>query len=243
MDKNAKDIQPSIYKKSFKCPRCKANTQHVHFRVDGEINQRYNVYRADINKIIDPSKYVDEGDNQANIEIKDWDLYITVCTVCNQYTIWENEIIIFPFESSIAEPSPDMPKEMKDIYEEARQVYKFSPRASAALLRLAIETLIPLLDYGIKKENNNLNKMIGELVNKGIPDHIQQGLDIIRYYGNDSIHTAEINLEERKGNVLFLFKFCNMIVDELITKDKEIKSLYELIPDGVINGIEKRDNT
>src|SRR5699024_4661250 len=75
------------------------------------------IYNATINKIINPSKYVDAGNNQANIERKDWDLYITVCTVCDQYTIWENEIIIFPFESSIAEPSPDMPKEMKDIYE------------------------------------------------------------------------------------------------------------------------------
>src|SRR5690625_6967486 len=110
--------------------------------------------------------------------------------------------MIFPVESSIAEPSPDMPKEMKDIYEEARQVYKFSLRASAALLRLAIEALIPLLDYGIKKENNNLNKMISELVNKGIPDHIQQGLDKIRYYGKDSIHTDKINLEEKKEPVV-----------------------------------------
>src|SRR5699024_3229592 len=111
------------------------------------------------------------------------------------------------------------------------------------LSHIAKETLIPLIDDVIKKENNNLNKMISELVNKGIPDHIQQGLDIIRYYGNDSIHTAKINLEERKGTVLFLFKFCNMIVYELITKVKEIKSLYELIPYGVIDDIEKRDKT
>src|SRR5690625_7628746 len=103
MDKNTKDIQPSIYKKSFKCPRCKANTQHVHFRVEGEINQRYNVFRADINKIIDASKYKDEGDNQANIEIKDWHLYTTVCTLCNQHSCWECVMINFRFNRSIAE--------------------------------------------------------------------------------------------------------------------------------------------
>lgn len=133
-----------------------------------------------------------------------------------------------------------MPKDVKKIYEEAQSVYEHSPRASSALLRLAIETLIPQLEFGVNK-TQSLFKMIGELVDKEIPTHIQEGLDAIRYYGNNGIHTAEIDMKDDRNSVIFLFNLCNLIVKELITEKKEIKEFYNLIPEKLRSSIDKRD--
>lgn len=83
--------------------------------------------------------------------------------------------------------------------------------------------------------------MIGELVQKDIPEHIQQGLDAIRVYGNEGIHPGEIDLTDDESIVLFLFDLINIMVEELITKKKKIKSFYETLPAGKLQGIFNRD--
>lgn len=49
--------------------------------------------------------------------------------------------MIFPSGSNIPMPHTDMPESVKEIYNEAREIASNSPRAAAALLRLALEKL------------------------------------------------------------------------------------------------------
>ncbi|MBQ7074264.1 hypothetical protein IJM86_04305 [bacterium] len=49
--------------------------------------------------------------------------------------------MIRPNVSPAPLPNEDMPSDVKEIYEEARQVSAFSPRAAAALLRVSLEKL------------------------------------------------------------------------------------------------------
>lgn len=240
------EFHPSLHKGAFYCPRCKVLTQHKHFKIyrsKNLINTDNPHFSIDFNEFpigkpvyADPSSKKSSEKRFAN---DDWDLHISVCAHCFQYTIWEHEKMIFPTELNAPEPSPDMPVEVKSIYEEARLVYQYSSGASAALLRLAIETLIPKLDYGIKPDN--LNNMIGKLVEKDIPEHIQKGLDVIRHYGNKGIHPGEIDIQEKTESVNYLFKLCNFMVDELISKKRKIDELYSSMPEGVLSHIEKRD--
>lgn len=83
--------------------------------------------------------------------------------------------------------------------------------------------------------------MIGKLVGQDIPTHFQRGLDSLRYYGNNGIHTAEIDMQDDRETVVFLFKLCNMIVDELISKKKEVEDFYEILPERYRSSVEKRD--
>jgi Domain of unknown function (DUF4145) len=248
----AKRIQPSLNENAFNCPRCGVLCPHMHYEVkrrseSGECNISIEEIKLAQTKFIGKprgigsSNYMNVGDGNDNLKSRrrTWDLYITICTHCHEYTIWENQNIIYPFETTIPEAFSDMPDEVKRIYEEAQQVYQHSPRASAALLRLAIETLIPELNYGIKKDN--LFNMIGKLVKEDIPNHVQKGLDSLRYYGNKGIHTAEIDMKDDEETVVFLFKLCNMIVEELITKKKEINDFYEVLPERFRSSVEKRD--
>jgi polyhydroxyalkanoate synthesis regulator phasin len=130
-----------------------------------------------------------------------------------------------------------MPPECLKDYEEARRVLPESVRAAAALLRLAVQKLCK--ELGQKGEN--LNDDIGNLVKNGLDQRIQQALDIVRVTGNNAVHPGEMNLEDSPEVVEELFKLVNMIVDEMITKPRELADLYKKLPEGAREAVAKRD--
>jgi len=123
---------------------------------------------------------------------EDTEFYISECVHCDKQAIWSKEgKIIFPEESSIAMPSPDLPENCISDYMEARSVFPYSSRASAALLRLCIERL--LLHLGEK--GHDLNAVIKALVKKGLSPLTQKSLDVCRVVGNNAVHPGEINID------------------------------------------------
>ncbi|WP_461672468.1 DUF4145 domain-containing protein [Priestia megaterium] len=234
-----KYIDPSYRKIKFNCPRCKTLASHRWYKIekskpdprDLEIEEiDVSLYRPRATGIIRTQK----------ISFR-WRLDVSVCQYCEEYIVWHNEDMVYPFKTDLPDSHEDMPPEVKIIYDEAVLVFKHSPRASAALLRLAIETMIPLLDY-YEVEKGNLNTMISKLVARGIPEYIQQSLDTIRIYGNEGIHPGEIVLMDNQDTVSFMFELTNDMVEELITKTKKIKETYSKLPLSKIQAIFKRDN-
>lgn len=123
-------------------------------------------------------------------------------------------------------------------YNEARNISDISPRASAALLRLAVEKLLPL----VGAEGKSINAMIHDLVTKGLSPEIQMALDGLRVIGNETIHPGQIEIQENKDIAMGLFKVLNIIVEHLITRKKEIQELYDLLPDEKKQWIKNRDS-
>lgn len=103
------------------------------------------------------------------------------CMSCRETSFWSanDRKMIFPSIYDSPLPSADMPDTVKAHYNEARQVAANSPRAAGALLRLAVQTLC----NDLKAEGNSLNDQIGDLVRKGLPQKIQQALDLVRVIG------------------------------------------------------------
>lgn len=138
---------PGYYKTAFPCPRCSVlcpqNWYSITKGTPGE--QLVNIVKVDIEMIQARNRRVMNYGLIEGASDYDWNLDLSICDYCNEYTIWENEKIIYPFTIELPSAHIDMPGEVKGIYEEAAMVFKHSPRASAALLRLAIETLIPML--------------------------------------------------------------------------------------------------
>ncbi|MGG3573891.1 DUF4145 domain-containing protein [Bacillus gobiensis] len=247
-----KTVAPKYYAKAFNCPRCGVLCTQNWFEVSGKedkgnasarlINLDIDIDIIEEQRALARIKRSTSNINQVRVAkyTYDWKLELSICHHCKNYTLWENTKMIYPFETELPKAHEDMPGEVKGIYEEAALIYKHSPRASAALLRLAIEKMIPELEgYDIKKES--LNNMIHQLVQKDIPDHIQQGLDAIRIYGNDGIHSGEIFMGDNQETVNYLFELVNYMTEELITKKKKIKSFYEKLPLSKIESILKRD--
>lgn len=134
-------------------------------------------------------------------------------------------------------PHEEMPDDVKSDYIEARSIIGTSPRGSAALLRLALQKLCAHLGEAGK----NINDDIASLVKQGLPVQIQQALDIVRVTGNNAVHPGELRLEDNPETATALFGLVNLIVDNRIAEPVRIKKLYESLPAGAREGVDKRD--
>jgi Domain of unknown function (DUF4145) len=162
---------------------------------------------------------------------------VAVCSHCVGYSIWTPEKMVYPAQTTAPLPNPDLPDPALGDYLEARQVLPTSPRAAAALLRLAIQRLMPALGQG----GGNLNSDIGALVKQGLPATIQKALDIVRVVGNNAVHPGEINLDDNVETANRLFGLINLIVDNRITQPRQVGEMFGELPAGAIEAIEKRD--
>ncbi len=138
--------------------------------------------------------------------------------------------IVYPVKALKLPPAHSlMPDHVKELYEEARQVFPISRRSSAALLRLVIQELCIVLGGDGKNLNNDIEKLLDQ-----IPDYIQQALDIIRVVGNSAVHPGDVNINDDNDIVEIMFDLVNEIVDAKIAKPKkksEIYKQYEKLPD------------
>lgn len=167
------------------------------------------------------------------------------CNSCGKDSIWKKErksqketLVIPKSTGSIDSPNPDMPDKIAKIYNEAALVLNDSPRASAALARLAIDELTAQLDT----EGSNLNDRIGKLVEKGLPIEIQQSLDIVRVIGNNAVHPGKIDVSDNTEMATALLELLNIIVDNRISQPKKIAEMYANLPAGALKAISKRDS-
>ena len=146
--------------------------------------------------------------------------------------------MVYPDIQEAPLPNDDLPQDCINDYLEARSISNKSPRGAAALLRLCIQKLC--VSLGGKGEN--INADISALVGKGLSIKVQQALDIVRVVGNNAVHPGEISVEDQAQTVTALFTLVNLIVDNQITEPKKVSELFETLPSGSKNAIERRDN-
>ncbi|WP_319477376.1 DUF4145 domain-containing protein [Marispirochaeta aestuarii] len=165
-------------------------------------------------------------------------LFIAECYICSKVSIWIFDKIIYPRFTIDVQPNEDMPETVKKLFEEAKLIVNDSPKGSAALLRLAVEYLCE--ELGAK--GKTLDNKIGYLVSKGLDKRVEQALDSLRVIGNESVHPpGEINLDDKRELSLELFELLNFICDDMITREKRIKKVYDMIPKEKLEGIENRN--
>jgi hypothetical protein len=183
----------------------------------------------------------------------DWDYAVAIseCASCRGHAIWHAYVsgtaglglplysgtLLYP-SACLAPPyHPDLPEHIRGDYEEARLICAQSPRAAAALLRLCVQKIC---NHLLGKEGD-INKQIGELVQKGLPRHAQQALDAVRVIGNESVHPGTMDLNDTPELALALFRLINLIVQNCITDPREAAEIFSSLPAGKLKGIEDRD--
>lgn len=215
MNKNY--VAPDYMKDSFTCPHC-GTMSLMHYQCIS--------YQGDQVLSIVPKKKIGTG----------W-VEIASCQNCKKKIIWVDNIYAYP-DIVAEEANPDMPESVKQLYEEAGLIYNKSPRAACALLRLAIDRLCNELG----ETDRDINKNIGALVKNGLPQSVQQALDVVRVVGNKAVHPGQISFDvDDKGTATMLMRLLNIIVERMITEPNEINSLYQGLPESVKESIEKRD--
>jgi hypothetical protein len=205
-----KYIQPIVYGKSFTCPHCGAIAKQDWWHRTWNSSQHP---QAEYNP-----------------------LRIGTCQHCNENTIWVIDKMFFPDTGNAPFPNPEMPDSVLKLYLEASAVSSKSPRGAAALLRLSIQVLCKELG----EEGKNINTDIGNLVKKGLPNIVQQSLDIVRVTGNDAVHPGQIDTDN-PSTVGQLFELVNIIVEYMITLPKKVSGIYNGLPADKVKGINNRD--
>jgi len=127
----------------------------------------------------------------------------STCSRCEKVALWYKDIMLYPTFSSAPMPIEEMPEDVKSDFNEARNVVDASTRSAAALLRLAIQKLMPHLG----QKGENLNEDIRKLVEKHLPEQVQ------------------------RDTALKLFKLLNTIIELTIVREKLVDEVYEKIPE------------
>lgn len=145
----------------------------------------------------------------------------------------------YPESTSAPLPHSHMPEDIQDDYEEAREVVDSSPRAAAALLRLAIQKL---LENHLETPGDGIFQDIGHLVENGeIHPTVQKMLDGVRITGNNSVHPGRMDMRENTETAMALFKLLNYIIDSTIGRKKEVEEFWETLPEEDRNWVSDRD--
>ncbi len=147
--------------------------------------------------------------------------------------------IVYPIPRLAPDPIAGMPEDVKKDYEEASAVLAHSPRACAALLRLALQRLCVHLGQPGKVLNDDIKALVQQ---RGLKPQIQQALDIVRVTGNNAVHPGEMDLDDDQEIALGLFTVINLIVEEMIVIPNQIQALYSALPERDRNNIARRDH-
>jgi hypothetical protein len=166
------------------------------------------------------------------------EIHASLCVSCYKCSYWHGEKMIYPISSIAPLPADDMPEDVREDFNEARDVVNVSPRSAAALLRLALEKLV----NGLGAEGKNLDDKIGDLVKSGLSMKIQQALDSVRVIGNNAVHPGQIDLKDDADTAIFLFESMNVIVEAMITQPKKIQEIFDKLPDSKKEAIKRRDS-
>jgi hypothetical protein len=164
-------------------------------------------------------------------------LCLSHCFACKGFSIWVGDDVIYPQHSTEIEGHEEMPPEIRRDFDEAASIINLSPRGAAALLRLCIQQLMPILG----EKGKNLNDDISSLVARGLEPEIQQALDLLRVIGNHAVHPGEIDLRDDKSIAVKLFELVNLIVERRIATPKRIGALFSGLPEKDRKAIERRD--
>lgn len=255
-----KHVIPSTSETAFSCPHCgvlaiqhwgnlyekKLEKGTIPTRYSDEHIERMRELAAEKNTAFDPVEKYFRRHQSGDVFIDNhrYDIYcfhvanldVATCDHCGKITVWLSDVMVFPIAGDIV-AHDDLPDNVKLTFAEASKIAEVSPRASAALARLAIQELCIALEC----RSDKLDGQIGELVERGLSPDIKKMLDGVRVIGNNAVHPGEIDLRDKQDTAKFLLNCINRICQRMITEPKEADALFEMLPDGAKAAIERRD--
>ena len=252
---------PSLRKRAFSCPRCHAFAQQHWYESLGkplnartpqliterDVDRARQAWEKDTSKInafhtLQSCKRSATGvphvaqTVQHTAHIID-NVFLAKCQNCEGISIWIYDKLTWPRKSSAPPPNDDLPDDVRELYDEARNIVEDSSRGATALLRLSIQILCKHLG----QPGKNVNKDIATLVTDGLEPTVQKALDAVRVVGNNAVHPGQIDMRDNTEVATSLFALINVIADRMITQPKRVEEVYQALPKDALDAIARRD--
>ena len=192
-----KTVPPKYEASAFSCPNCGAYANQLWYSPFIRDTQVINVRRVRIAR----------------------------CVHCGEYSIWVDKNMLFPTTGNAPMPNSDLPEELLGEFQEARRIFKNSPRAACALLRLTIKKIIMHLGQPGENLIDDINRLVQQ---KGMPDRLRQALDMVRVIGDKPIKPGQIDDEDDQSMGLKLFAVIDLIADAMISQQNKLDEIYDI---------------
>lgn len=161
---------------------------------------------------------------------------VSRCESCNEIAIWIQDRMVHPSVGPAVFANNDMPATVKSLFVEAGAVFATSPRASAALLRLAMQLLLKELG----EKGDNINSDIESLFEKGLSPSLTKVMHSLRIIGNESVHPGQISVDDNPSIAEAMFGLLNEIVEQLITRKRVQEELWAMLPEAKRKPVEEK---
>ena len=210
---------PEFEKKAFHCPHCGALAEQ----------QWTGVSSDETITIWHPIHVLEPAMREYSYALsRKHSAHFAKCCSCDAESFWLDGEMLFPDFSGYPPPNDDMPDNVKGIYREAAAIANKSPRAAAALLRLALQKLCKELECPSDKLYGQISHL---LENQEVPPIVVDAMEAIRLVGNDAVHpeTVGIDVDKNPDAVSSLFEFVNFIVGEMISSPKRTRERIDKI--------------
>jgi len=258
-----KIVLPSINETAFSCPHCSVlTTQHWYTLHAIQIEDKSRiplVIRADqiretirndpemsqqdstlLQQLLEKSEnglvFLDDSKKDPYTR-RAYNVHLSNCYNCGKFAVWVSDRLLFPSPKAGMRPNPDLPNDIVQDFEEAREIVNASPRGAAAILRLCIQKLCQHLG----EKGKNIDDDIASLVKKGLQPLVQKSLDIVRVIGNEAVHPGVMDLKDDRDTALRLFDLVNAISEQMISHPKVVSEMYAQLPESKRKAIETRD--
>ncbi len=152
---------------------------------------------------------------------------LAMCTKCKNLSFWIKGNMVFPDVPNVEAPNADLDQDIKDDYLEAASVFNKSPRAAAALLRLALQKLCKQLG----EKGENIHEDINSLLKKGMPSRVMKAMNAVRIIGNHAVHPGKLDFQDNIDIAAKLFRLINSIARDMITEPKELEEISKIASD------------
>jgi hypothetical protein len=141
-----------------------------------------------------------------SLKVKMANLHISNCHDCNGFSIWVADRLVFPLN---VERTPEL---VEEDFQEAAAILNRFPREAAALMRVCIQKLVPLLT----QEGNNLNQYMSSLVRKGLEVEIQQAMEVLQVLRNEPEQPATLKTQPDKEIAIRFFDSLKSILERRV---------------------------
>ncbi|HEY7244156.1 MAG TPA: DUF4145 domain-containing protein [Xanthobacteraceae bacterium] len=138
-----------------------------------------------------------------SLKVKMANLHLSSCHSCNGFAIWVGQRLVFPYW---VEKIPEIAEQDLD---EAAAVLNKSPAGAAALMRICIQKLMPLL----KENGKRLDENISSLVRKGLEVEIQQAMEVLQVLRDEPVQLTNLESKEEQETALRFFDSLKAVLE------------------------------